>query len=188
MPDYERYEYFAHIGAINGQKTVVPISRLPEPDENVEDWLREECDIARVRDTVAGLLHFSGMSELVMVGFHRSVKEGFTFDPPPPPERPGNLGPEGIESFISLTPDLPEPPLGGPSPPDVSPGGPPLEFIEEFMTHVEDLIRAACWAAAQNPGSTQAIKIKSKPRPGSEAGGPGIQLEADADLEGADEQ
>src|SRR4051812_9132789 len=75
MHDYEQYEYFAHIALRTGYRTVVPVSRLPEGQEAIEDWLAEECEIGRVRDSVAGLLFLGHIDDVSMVGFHREEKQ-----------------------------------------------------------------------------------------------------------------
>lgn len=85
---YMQYDYFAHIALRTGYREVVPVTRIPEPDEAVEEWLEEECRIARVADKIAGVLYISHIDDLALVGFHREEKKQQHINPVPdaPPE------------------------------------------------------------------------------------------------------
>jgi hypothetical protein len=67
----QSYDYFVHIATLTGYSCVLPVTRLPEVGETVEDWLQEECDFSRTRDTEAGILYFRDLSALAIVSFHR---------------------------------------------------------------------------------------------------------------------
>lgn len=79
----QRYDYFLHVAVRTGYSAVLPVSRLPGAGEHVEDWLQEECELARTLDVDAGLLHFDpeSLGDLLIATFHRTPKK---------PKKPGN--------------------------------------------------------------------------------------------------
>lgn len=76
MTEEKKYRYFAQLAARGGYTVgPVPISRLPRPGEDMEDWLHEECEIARHGEEDNGLLYFASADDLLVVSYHRVEEE-----------------------------------------------------------------------------------------------------------------
>jgi hypothetical protein len=82
----QSYDYFVHIATLTGYSCVLPVTRLPEMGESVEDWLQEECDCARARDREAGILYFRDLADTAIVSFHRqpNIESGLVKGRPSP--------------------------------------------------------------------------------------------------------
>lgn len=70
----QEYNYFVHIAFRYGYRTTLPVSRRPEPNENIEEWLLEECELSRTSDQDIGLLNITDFNDVALVCFHREPK------------------------------------------------------------------------------------------------------------------
>lgn len=93
MTEEKKYRYFAQLAARGGYTVgPVPVSRLPRPGEDMEDWLHEECEIARHGEEISGLIYFAAAEDLIVVSYHRVEEEEEEEEELPPPDRPGVEG------------------------------------------------------------------------------------------------